>query len=67
MRIGVTGASGQLGMGVLRHLLTRTSASDVVAITRTPEKLATFSSQGVNVRPGDFNDEKGLEKAFAGR
>jgi len=66
MRIGVTGASGQLGMGVVRHLLTRTSASDIVAITRSPEKLAVFSSQGVNVRTGDFNDRTGLEKAFSG-
>jgi NAD(P)H dehydrogenase (quinone) len=66
MRIGVTGASGQLGMGVVRHLLTRTAASDIVAITRSPENLAVFSSQGVNVRTGDFNDRAGLEKAFSG-
>src|SRR3989442_11700846 len=66
MRIGVTGASGQLGMGVVRHLLARASASDIVAITRTPEKLAAFSAQGVNVRTGDFNDRAGLEKAFSG-
>jgi NAD(P)H dehydrogenase (quinone) len=66
MRIGVTGASGQLGMGVVRHLLSRTSASNIVAITRSPEKLAAFSSQGVNVRKGDFNDGPGLEKALGG-
>jgi NAD(P)H dehydrogenase (quinone) len=66
MRIGVTGASGQLGMGVVRHLLMRTSASDIVAITRSPEKLAAFSSQGMNVRTGDFNDQEGLQKAFGG-
>src|SRR3954471_8036032 len=66
MRIGVTGASGQLGMAVVRHLLARTSAADIVAITRSPEKLAAFSSQGVNVRAGDFKDQAGLEKAFSG-
>ena len=66
MRIGLTGASGQLGMGVVRHLLERTSASDVIAITRRPEKLETFSSQGVTVRTGDFTDPAGLEKAFSG-
>src|SRR6185295_6122134 len=63
---GVTGASGQLGMGVVRHLLTRTSASDVVAITRSPEKLASIAAQGVNVRAGDFNDQEGLQKALSG-
>lgn len=66
MRIGVTGASGQLGSSVVRHLLQRTSASDIVAVTRSPEKLAGFSSQGVDVRAGDFNDAAGLEKAFSG-
>jgi NAD(P)H dehydrogenase (quinone) len=66
MRIGVTGASGQLGMGVVRHLLERTSASDIIAITRSPEKVAAFSSQGVTVQTGDFNDRAGLEKAFSG-
>ena len=66
MRIGVTGSSGQLGMGVVRHLLARASASDIVAVTRAPEKLAAFASQGVNVRQGDFNDPAGLEKAFSG-
>src|SRR3989442_9207741 len=66
MRIGVTGASGQLGMGVVRHLLTRTSASDIVAITRSPDRLAAFFLQGVNVRTGDFNDRARLEKAFSG-
>jgi NAD(P)H dehydrogenase (quinone) len=66
MRIGVTGASGKLGTGVVRHLLTRTPASDIVAITRSPEKLAAVSSQGVNVRKGDFNDRSGLEKALSG-
>src|SRR5262245_16531701 len=66
MRIGVTGSSGQLGTGVMRHLLERTSASDIVAITRTPEKLATFASRGVNVRAGDFNNRAGLETAFNG-
>jgi len=66
MRIGVTGASGQLGMATVRHLLSRASASDIVAITRTPDKLAGYSSQGVTVRAGDFNDAVGLGKAFSG-
>ena len=66
MRIGVTGASGQLAMGVVRGLLMRTSASDIIATTRSPQKLGAFSSQGVTVRAGDFNDGAGLEKAFSG-
>jgi NAD(P)H dehydrogenase (quinone) len=53
-------------MGVVRHLLSRTSAPDIVAITRSPEKLAALSAQGVNVRKGDFNDGAGLQEAFNG-
>src|SRR5215813_4335395 len=44
----------------------RSSAAEIVAVTRSPEKLAAFSSQGVNIRAGDFNDRAGLEKAFSG-
>jgi NAD(P)H dehydrogenase (quinone) len=66
MRIGVTGASGQLGMGVVQHLLARTAASEIVAITRSPQKLEAFASQGVDVRPGDFNQPTALEEALSG-
>ena len=64
MRIGITGASGQLGTGLLRHLLQRVSASDIVAITRTPAKLNGFSAQGVRVRAGDFTNASELAHAF---
>jgi NAD(P)H dehydrogenase (quinone) len=53
-------------MGIVRHLLERTSASDIIAITRRPEKLEAFASQGLTVRAGDFNDRAVLEKAFSG-
>jgi len=66
MRIGVTGASGQLAAGVIRHLSSRIGSSDIVAITRTPDKLESFSRTGVTVRKGDFNDPSGLVKAFDG-
>lgn len=66
MTIGITGAGGQLGAALVRHALTRVPASGIVAITRTPGKLDSFSQQGVQVRAGDFNAPGALAAAFAG-
>jgi NAD(P)H dehydrogenase (quinone) len=66
MTYGITGASGQLGTSVLRHLLTRVPASQVVAVTRSPDKLKEFSDRGVRVRAGDFKDPAGLTGALEG-
>jgi NAD(P)H dehydrogenase (quinone) len=64
MKIGITGASGQLGTALVRHALARTSAANIVAITRNPGKLDQFSQQGVGVRAGDFNRPSSLAAAF---
>ncbi|WP_111732930.1 SDR family oxidoreductase [Roseovarius amoyensis] len=61
----VTGASGQLGSQVIENLLAQ-GAERLVAITRTPEKLAALRERGVEVRAGDFNDPATLGAAFAG-
>ena len=66
MTYGITGAGGQLGTSVLRHLLTRVPASQVVAVTRTPEKLQEFAGRGVKVLAGDFKDAAGLTGALEG-
>jgi NAD(P)H dehydrogenase (quinone) len=66
MTYGITGAGGQLGTSALRHLLTRVPASQVVAVTRTPDKLQEFAGRGVRVRAGDFKDAAGLTGALEG-
>ena len=66
MTYGITGAAGQLGSSALRHLLTRVPASQVVALTRTPDKLKEFADRGVQVRAGDFGDAAGLAQALKG-
>ncbi len=66
MKIGITGASGQMGMGLVRHALARTSASNIIAITRHPEKLEQFPKQGMQVRSGDFNQPSELTASFRG-
>jgi NAD(P)H dehydrogenase (quinone) len=66
MTVGITGAGGHLGQSLVRYTVSRVPASSVVAITRDPAKLAAFSQQGVQVRPGDFGHPDGLAAAFAG-
>ncbi|MEP6961053.1 MAG: SDR family oxidoreductase, partial [Acidobacteriota bacterium] len=66
MKIGITGASGQMGAGLVRHALKRTAGSNIVGITRNPGKLEAFSKDGVEVRTGDFSAPAGLEAAFRG-
>jgi NAD(P)H dehydrogenase (quinone) len=66
MKIGITGAGGQLGMALVRHALARVPASNVVAITRNPGKLESYSQRGVQVRSGDFSQPSGLPAAFDG-
>ena len=64
----VTGAAGQLGQSIIRHLLetSRVSASDIIAASRDPEKLAELAARGIETRKADFDDEAGLVAAFKG-
>lgn len=61
--IVVSGASGNLGRGTVRHLLQRTDAARVVALSRTPGKIAYL---GVEVRYADFDKPDSLARALDG-
>ena len=64
----VTGASGQLGQAVIKHLIEdrKVPGRNIIAVTRNPAGLADLASRGVDVRKGDLSDSASLEKAFAG-
>jgi NAD(P)H dehydrogenase (quinone) len=62
MKIGVSGASGHLGRGVVSELLQRADGHEVAAITRTPETV----SGPARGRFGDYNRPESLEEAYAG-
>lgn len=64
-KIAVTGASGQLGQGVIRHLLAA-GHNNIVAITRDPSKLSALKEKSVDIRAGDFLDPLSLDAAFKG-
>ncbi len=64
--IAVTAASGRLGALVLEGLLKAVPATEIVAIARSPEKLAQFQERGVKVRRGDYSALSTLGPALAG-
>jgi NAD(P)H dehydrogenase (quinone) len=63
MKIGISGASGHLGMATIAELKARRPDSHLVGISRTPEKV---SSLGIEARFGDFDRPDSLAEAFAG-
>lgn len=64
----VTGASGHLGRRVVELLLDdpRTAGRKLIALTRTPDKLADFAAKGVEVRAASFEEPATLTSAFQG-
>jgi NAD(P)H dehydrogenase (quinone) len=63
MKIGVTGATGQLGRLVVEELKKRVSADAIVALVRTPSKAADM---GVESYEFDYNNSDDLVCALAG-
>jgi NAD(P)H dehydrogenase (quinone) len=66
MKIGVTGASGQLGRLVVQQLLKRCPATDLVAIVRDPAKAQDVAALGVEIRVASYDDNPSLATAVAG-
>ncbi len=62
----VTGATGQLGRGIVEQLLARVPPDQVGVSVRDPEKAGAFAARGVRVRRGDFADPASLKYAFEG-
>ncbi|MCL7999298.1 SDR family oxidoreductase [Brucella sp. 21LCYQ03] len=63
MTIAVTGATGQLGRIVIEKLKAKVSASDIVALVRSPEKATDL---GVSARAADYVKPETLIAALAG-
>lgn len=63
MKIGITGATGQLGKLVVEQLKKRVSVENIVALVRTPDKA---SDLGVEVRVFDYNKPNEMVGALNG-
>jgi NAD(P)H dehydrogenase (quinone) len=63
MKIGVTGATGQLGRLVVEKLKEKVSADSIVALVRSPEKAADL---GVEARAFDYSQPESLAVSLVG-
>lgn len=63
MKIGITGATGQLGNFVVTELKKRVPAEQIVALVRTPEKAAHLEVEAVAF---DYSKTEGLTDALNG-
>ncbi|MGW8314947.1 MAG: NAD(P)H-binding protein [Bacteroidales bacterium] len=63
MKIGVTGATGQLGSLVVELLRGKVGAENIVALARTPEKARKF---GVEVRAFNYDKSDKMVEALGG-
>jgi len=63
MKIGVTGATGQLGRLVVEKLKQKVAADSVVALVRNPKKAADL---GVETRPFDYTQPETLVTSLKG-
>jgi NAD(P)H dehydrogenase (quinone) len=66
-KIIISGASGGLAGETIDALLARgVKPSDLILVTRSPEKLSAWTTRGATVRKGDFDRPDSLPAAFAG-
>lgn len=63
MKIGITGATGQLGRLVVAKLAQRVAKDNLVALVRSPEKAADL---GLEARAFDYTQPQALAGALAG-
>ncbi|SFU20104.1 NAD(P)H dehydrogenase (quinone) [Algoriphagus locisalis] len=61
MKIGITGATGQLGKLVVEQLKSRTDASDLIALVRSPQKV-----EDIEARAFDYNAPESMEESLQG-
>ena len=63
MKLGITGATGQLGRIVIEKLKERVSGEEIVALARSKQKAADL---GVEVREADYDRAETLTSALRG-
>lgn len=61
MKVAVTTASGKLGKAVIESAVALLSKDNVIGLARTPAKAKDL---GVEIRPGDYEDQALLEQSL---
>lgn len=62
----VTGSTGELGKEIMKALLQKAPANQIIAFARDAEKAGSYAEQGATIRIGDYSDHQSLVKAFRG-
>lgn len=65
-KYALTGVTGHFGQNAIQELAKLVSPTDIIALARNTQKAATIVPEGVEVRPGDYTDEKQLEESLQG-
>ncbi len=65
-KILIAGASGQYGSAATDLLIAKGRVTDLILMTRSPEKLADRIAQGCDVRYGDYDKPETLAAAVQG-
>ncbi|NOU93554.1 NAD(P)H-binding protein [Paenibacillus sp. LMG 31456] len=66
MSIIITGANGKLGTLIIKHLLEKVPANQIIACVRHPEKAFEYLARGIEVRYCDYDQPESLAEAFVG-
>ncbi|OAS15836.1 NAD(P)H-binding protein [Paenibacillus oryzisoli] len=66
MSIVITGANGKLGSLIMKQLLKKVSADQIIACVRQPDKAEEYLKQGIEVRFCDYDKPESLDQSFAG-
>nr|WP_321457852.1 SDR family oxidoreductase [uncultured Cohaesibacter sp.] len=64
--IAVTGASGHLGRLVIKALLNKINASEIIALVRNPDAVSDLAAAGVVVRKADYDQPESYVEALKG-
>lgn len=62
----VTGATGQLGIAVVKNLLEKTSAHQIAALVRDESKASALKEKRLDVRVGNYDNTASLDQAMHG-
>lgn len=65
-KYALTGVTGHFGSNAVQELAKLVAPTDIIALARNTQKAASIVPAGVEVRPGDYTDEKQLESALQG-
>lgn len=66
MKVGITGATGQLGQLVIAHLEQSAKNIQIVALVRNPEKAKPLFSNTIEIRAFDYNQIESLAQSLEG-